>query len=195
MSKKKPTNPQRPRDLVPVGSKHVQIKYHRKRDENGLKPSTSRALVLRNGKYGARGTGEVILAGRISGREKLDLLAGAYISSLLTQRLTAPRGPHITEITYRSHGPLQAGQMHQNRQLAIQWYVQAHPSCSLPLTLFKLTSTTLPISRTLTCSTVGSWPSWSQDLPVSQIANNLFGTLHTSLQLYQQGIGFDPHYL
>jgi hypothetical protein len=89
MSKKKPTNPQLLRDLIPVGPKHVQIKHRSKRDENGLKPSTSRALVLRNGKYGARGTGEVILAGRISGREKLDLLAGTSISSLSTQLLTA----------------------------------------------------------------------------------------------------------
>jgi len=38
-----------------------------------LEGSTQRALVLRNGKAGIMGTGEV--AGRISGREKLELLA------------------------------------------------------------------------------------------------------------------------
>ncbi|KAG1878280.1 hypothetical protein F4604DRAFT_1923849 [Suillus subluteus] len=47
------------RDLVPVGPRHVQASKHGgKRDENGFKPTTSRALVLRNGKFGARGTGE-----------------------------------------------------------------------------------------------------------------------------------------
>lgn len=92
MSKKKPNKPQHlpvTQELVSVGSKHIQTKYHGKRDEGGLKPSTSRALILRNGKYGARGTGEVILAGRISGREKLDLLAGTSISSFPTQLLTS----------------------------------------------------------------------------------------------------------
>lgn len=79
MSKKKPTQ-----DLVSVGPKHVQKKYHGKRDENGLKPSTSRALILRNGKDGARGTGELMLAGRMTGREKLDLLAGTFISVLFS---------------------------------------------------------------------------------------------------------------
>jgi len=65
------------RDLVPVGPRHVQVSKHGgKRDENGLKPTTSRALVLRNGKFGARGTGEVMLSSKMSGREKLDLLAG-----------------------------------------------------------------------------------------------------------------------
>lgn len=42
----------------------------------GTKPSTSRALVLRNGKQGAQGTGEVFLFNKMQGREKLDLLAG-----------------------------------------------------------------------------------------------------------------------
>ena len=81
MSKKKSTKSPTTRDLVPVGPRDVQISHHGKRDQNGLKPTTSRALVLRNGKCGARGTGEVMLAGRISGREKLDLLAGMTCSS------------------------------------------------------------------------------------------------------------------
>ena len=48
-----------------------------RRDEWGNKPSTVRALVLRNGKDGAMGTGELVSSKiHISGREKLDLLAG-----------------------------------------------------------------------------------------------------------------------
>ncbi|EGO00109.1 hypothetical protein SERLA73DRAFT_167949 [Serpula lacrymans var. lacrymans S7.3] len=68
------------RDVVSVAPRHVSVKYQGKRDENGLRPSTSRALVLRNGKYGARGTGELMLASKISGREKLDLLAEDLLS-------------------------------------------------------------------------------------------------------------------
>ncbi|KAF9227359.1 hypothetical protein BS17DRAFT_775364 [Gyrodon lividus] len=82
MSKKKPSRPpvlSASRDLVPVGPRHMQVKHQGKRDENGLRPSTSRALVLRNGKFGARGTGEIMLAGRMYGREKLDLLAGDLV--------------------------------------------------------------------------------------------------------------------
>jgi hypothetical protein len=67
-------------DLVPVGARHVEVSKHGgKRDANGLKPTTSRALILRNGKYGARGTEELMLVSRMSGREKLDLLAGQFL--------------------------------------------------------------------------------------------------------------------
>jgi len=73
------------KDLVTVGPREVSSKTHTKpaskRDEKGQKPTTSRALVLRNGKYGSQGTGEVMLVGRMSGREKLDLLAGTYFCS------------------------------------------------------------------------------------------------------------------
>ncbi|KIJ67776.1 hypothetical protein HYDPIDRAFT_107270 [Hydnomerulius pinastri MD-312] len=78
------------RDLVPVGPRHVQVKYQGKRDENGLKPSTSRALVLRNGKYGAFGTGEVMLASKMSGREKLDLLAEDLVSQKSRSAVMSP---------------------------------------------------------------------------------------------------------
>ena len=65
------------RDLVTTGPKDVFAKHHKtRRDENGNKPTTARALVLRNGKHGAMGTGEVMLLNKMSGREKLDLLAG-----------------------------------------------------------------------------------------------------------------------
>ena len=73
------------RELVPVGKREVfKHKVHgRERDENGNKPLTARALVLRNGKYGAMGTGEVVLATKMSGREKLDLLAGMWSSAMI----------------------------------------------------------------------------------------------------------------
>jgi len=86
--KSKSTNlnsPQPSRAVVPVGRKDVSTraaghltkaaKNRSKRDENGDKPTTARAVVLRNGKYGARGTGELMLATKLTGREKLDLLA------------------------------------------------------------------------------------------------------------------------
>ncbi|KAF7980729.1 hypothetical protein HWV62_36739 [Athelia sp. TMB] len=67
------------RDLISTGRKDITAsKRHGKRDENGNKPTTSKALVIRNGKYGAHGSGEVILASKMSGREKLDLLAESY---------------------------------------------------------------------------------------------------------------------
>lgn len=47
-----------------------------KRKEYVEKPTTTRALVLRNGKHGAMGTGEVFMLNKITGKEKLDLLAG-----------------------------------------------------------------------------------------------------------------------
>lgn len=69
----------RSRDLVPVGPREVLAGIRSRRDSQGHKPTTSRALVLRNGKYGARGTGEVMLMGKMSGREKFELLAGNHI--------------------------------------------------------------------------------------------------------------------
>ncbi|KAG0698134.1 hypothetical protein DFH29DRAFT_991187 [Suillus ampliporus] len=79
------------RDLVPVGPRHVQVSKHGgKRDENGLKPTTSRALVLRNGKFGARGTGEVMLSSKMSGREKLDLLAEDLVNERARTAVMSP---------------------------------------------------------------------------------------------------------
>lgn len=73
--------PSKSSSLVPFGPQVVASKRKNKgiRDENGEKPTTARAMVLRNGKYGARGTGEMIHVSRLSGREKLDLLAGTLI--------------------------------------------------------------------------------------------------------------------
>ncbi|KAG7446329.1 uncharacterized protein BT62DRAFT_968061 [Guyanagaster necrorhizus] len=69
--------PSASRDLISLGSRHLTGKRG-KRDDDALskeRPTTTRALVLRNGKNGARGTGEVMLVSRLTGREKLDLLA------------------------------------------------------------------------------------------------------------------------
>lgn len=64
------------RDLVPTGARHVAAcRKSNIRTVASEKPSTSRALVLRNGKHGARGTGELMILTKLSGREKLDLLA------------------------------------------------------------------------------------------------------------------------
>lgn len=64
-----------PRERRDVFSKTNPVRQHNK----GQKPTTSKALVLRNGKHGSRGTGELMLLGRMTGREKLDLLAGERI--------------------------------------------------------------------------------------------------------------------
>lgn len=74
--KKAAATPSTSNALVPVGARHLSAKRQPKRDENGDKPTTARALILRNGKHGARGTGEMMLVTKLLGREKLDLLAG-----------------------------------------------------------------------------------------------------------------------
>ena len=51
--------------------------------KSNIKESTARALILRNGKHGAMGTGELVAQGRMSGREKLELLAGMHLISLI----------------------------------------------------------------------------------------------------------------
>ena len=63
------------KDLVRVGPKSVSGGNGLVR-KNDLRPTTERALILRNGKQGARGTGELMLVKKLIGREKLDLLAG-----------------------------------------------------------------------------------------------------------------------
>jgi hypothetical protein len=51
------------------------------KDQFGRRPTTTKALVLRNGKKGAMGTGEMApFNNKISGREKLELLAGLCTS-------------------------------------------------------------------------------------------------------------------
>ncbi|KAG6813367.1 hypothetical protein H0H92_011633 [Tricholoma furcatifolium] len=87
--------PSKSRSLIPVGPRTVASsrgKHHGVRDENGERPTTVRAMVLRNGKYGARGTGEMILTSKLSGREKLDLLAG-FKEDLVQKSKTAIMTP------------------------------------------------------------------------------------------------------
>ncbi|KAI0051869.1 hypothetical protein FA95DRAFT_1602357 [Auriscalpium vulgare] len=68
------------RDLVTVGPRDVSAKHHGARlNDQGLLPTTARALVLRNGKHGAMGTGEIMSTRKPSGREKLDLLGDPFI--------------------------------------------------------------------------------------------------------------------
>lgn len=64
------------KDLVKVGPRDVFVDAEKAQKLRDAKPTTSRALILRNGKYGSQGTGEIALMSKISGREKLDLLAG-----------------------------------------------------------------------------------------------------------------------
>ncbi|KAH9942511.1 uncharacterized protein BXZ73DRAFT_88059 [Epithele typhae] len=91
MPPKPPNKPKPPlsksRELVPIGPREVfKSRQGRQRDANGNKPLTARALVLRNGKHGAMGTGEMMIASRMSGREKLDLLA----EDLMRKAIAAP---------------------------------------------------------------------------------------------------------
>ncbi len=82
---KLPTKSSNSKDLITLGPRTVAEKRSGRRDAEGNRierPTTTRALVLRNGKHGARGTGEVVALGRLTGREKLDLLAGAYLRML-----------------------------------------------------------------------------------------------------------------
>ena len=74
----KPTSGSPSNALVPVAPRHIVSKAPKSSGkwQPEEKPTTSRALVLRNGKYGTRGTGEVMVMRKMSGREKMDLLAG-----------------------------------------------------------------------------------------------------------------------
>lgn len=67
----------RSKDVVPVGKRDVfQNAATKKSEAEKKKPSTTKALVLRDGKHGARGTGELMLQSKLGGREKFDLLSG-----------------------------------------------------------------------------------------------------------------------
>lgn len=68
------------RTLVRTGPKDIEVSKRGKKGDGkpSVLPTTERALVLRNGKHGARGTGELMLVSKLTGREKLDLLAGPF---------------------------------------------------------------------------------------------------------------------
>lgn len=72
--------PLAPREVVPLGRRDVFKNSGDGRPETFReRPTTTKAVVLRNGKYGAMGTGELVLLSKIGGREKLDLLAGTRL--------------------------------------------------------------------------------------------------------------------
>jgi len=66
-----------PKHVQSTGPKHISAARRSKRDDKtGEKPTTTRALILRNGKHGINGAGEMMMVSKLTGREKLDLLAG-----------------------------------------------------------------------------------------------------------------------
>ncbi|KAK2464212.1 hypothetical protein APHAL10511_003669 [Amanita phalloides] len=73
--------PTRSKQLVPTGPRHLsQINTSSGEGVPVLRPTTSRALVLRNGRNGTMGSGELVpFRKRLSGKEKLDLLAGDLV--------------------------------------------------------------------------------------------------------------------
>jgi hypothetical protein len=82
------------RDIISVGGRQVFKSAASKRLEEKERPTTTKALVLRNGKHGAMGTGELVLQSRMGGREKLDLLSGEYQPYLINAVLCLIRGLH-----------------------------------------------------------------------------------------------------
>jgi hypothetical protein len=64
------------KDLVKVGPRDVFVEADKAQKLREVKPTTSRALILRNNKQALQKNGEFGLMTRMSGREKLDLLAG-----------------------------------------------------------------------------------------------------------------------
>ncbi|PFH53859.1 hypothetical protein AMATHDRAFT_1081 [Amanita thiersii Skay4041] len=82
------TSRQHSKDLVPVGPRNLsKVSSPNEKAASAQRPTTERALILRNGKYGARGTGELVsLSKKLTGREKLDLLA----EDLIKHALLAP---------------------------------------------------------------------------------------------------------
>ncbi|KAI0339768.1 hypothetical protein BDW22DRAFT_1360779 [Trametopsis cervina] len=98
------SQPSKSQALVTTGPKEIVVKRsHTKRDAEGHKPTTARALVLRNGKYGAMGTGEVSLSTKISGREKLELIAEDLVENYgqaLATPFNAEKAIKIAEAQY-----------------------------------------------------------------------------------------------
>ncbi|KAL0578301.1 hypothetical protein V5O48_003712, partial [Marasmius crinis-equi] len=88
---KSAAKPSTSRDIISTGPKEVVSS--KKSGGSGPRPSTTKALILRNGKYGARGTGEVVLTSKMTGSEKLDLLA----EDLVEKAQTALRAPFRLE--------------------------------------------------------------------------------------------------
>jgi len=122
---KKPTKTSASRDLIATGPKVVS-KQHGKRDGTTQeRPTTTRALILRHSKYGAYGEGEMMLTSKMTGREKLDLLAGGLFC-LYTQILfrshilfTFTRGSN-RENLQSHHGPVSTRAMYDISRVHMQ---------------------------------------------------------------------------
>jgi hypothetical protein len=125
-------------DLVRRGNRQVQVKHPNRLDENGLLPSTARALVLRNGKQGAMGTGELMSLRKPIGREKLDLLGGKPprdgTNKIGDPTLSLKRGPSYTVDQEYSCCPVQYRTAPQHGRCRVQRYASKFP---------------LPLSRTM----------------------------------------------
>jgi hypothetical protein len=68
------------KEVVSLGRRDVfKNSGHGRPETFKERPTTTKAMVLRNGKHGAMGIGEVVLLSKIGGREKLDLLAGTRL--------------------------------------------------------------------------------------------------------------------
>ncbi|KIY74321.1 hypothetical protein CYLTODRAFT_484641 [Cylindrobasidium torrendii FP15055 ss-10] len=93
-SSKAPAKVSNSKDLISLGSRHVQDTRKGRRDANGNpipkeRGTTTKALILRNAKNGA-GAGELVAVTRLTGREKLDLLAEDLIQRTMQQAVSAP---------------------------------------------------------------------------------------------------------
>jgi len=86
------------KELVVIGPRLSQAATVTGRAEGLLRPTTTRALGLRNGKYGTMGTGELVpLRRKLAGKEKLDLLAGTKSQYFAASAIHSPcRGPCST---------------------------------------------------------------------------------------------------
>ncbi|KAL0068782.1 hypothetical protein AAF712_004111 [Marasmius tenuissimus] len=88
---KSAAKPSTSRDIISTGPKEVVAS--KRTGGTTVRPTTTKALVLRNGKYGARGTGEVAVTTKMTGSEKLDLLA----EDLVEKAQSALRAPFRLE--------------------------------------------------------------------------------------------------
>ena len=117
------------KEVVPVGRRDVFKNSGAGRPETFKeRPTTTKALVLRNGKHGAMGSGEVVLLSKIGGREKLDLLAGTRLHHQRYKDNTGLDAPPslVNRGLYCQGGessgnPLQIGTMRQDRRVPAKW--------------------------------------------------------------------------
>jgi len=77
------------KDLVKAVRRTVFIDSEKARKLREDKPTTSRALILRNAKLALQGNVDPTFKQRMSGREKLDLLAGGLTPYLSRAYFTA----------------------------------------------------------------------------------------------------------